>query len=150
MRYFKEIITNHVLIATVTAWAIAQVIKVLIYLLVDKRFDIKRMIGDGGMPSGHTATVMAATVMCGLLSGFGSPLFALAGIFAIVVMKDAVGVRLETTKHAATIKQLANEVNSDLEVDKRIDTDNIKRFVGHTPAEVGVGALLGIAVAIIY
>jgi acid phosphatase family membrane protein YuiD len=150
MQYLTDIITNHVILAALVAWAVTQTVKVLICTIKEKKFNPKRIVGEGGMPSGHTATVMAAMTMCGLIEGFDTPLFALAGVFAIVVIKDAVGVRLEVTKHAAVINRLAEEVNSNLDEDKKIKTDSLKRLVGHTPAEVGVGAVVGIIVAILY
>lgn len=111
MEFLKELIGNHMLIVPVIAWAISQVLKIFTYLFVERELVWQRVISDGGMPSAHSAVVTSLALMCGWVEGFGSPLFALAVIFAIVVMRDAVGVRRETGKQAASIKELANAVN---------------------------------------
>ena len=151
MNFFKQIITNYVLIVPLIAWAISQTLKIFTNLFVVKELDIKRILADGGMPSSHSATVISLAVMCGWDAGFGSPLFALALIFAIVVMRDAVGVRRETGKQAASIKELADAVNKTfLSKDAEIRTENLKLLVGHTPLQVVFGALVGLTVSILY
>ena len=82
--------------------------KAVINIIMDRKFSFERLFGDGGMPSGHSATVTSLMIMVGYTSGFGSPLFALSAIFAAVVMHDAMGVRRETGKHAVSIKELAD------------------------------------------
>ena len=96
------------MIAGLSAWVIAQIFKLIIYLIVNREFQIERLFGDGGMPSGHSATVTAAAVTTGFVSGFGSPLFAIATILAVIVMHDATGVRRETGKQAKVIKEMAS------------------------------------------
>ena len=101
------------------------------------------------MPSAHSATVTAVTVMTGILCGFGSPLFAVACIVAIIVMHDAMGVRLETGKQAKLLNEMVALFEAigqpKLSMEKKL-----KEFVGHTPSQVTAGMLLGIAVAVIY
>ena len=151
MNFFKEIISNHVLIVPIIAWAISQTMKIFTNLIVVKELDIKRILADGGMPSSHSATVVSLAVMCGWTAGVGSALFALSLLFAIVVMRDAVGVRRETGKQAASIKELADAVNKTfLSKDAEIRTENLKLLVGHTPLQVVFGALAGLAVSILY
>lgn len=151
MNIFKQIITNHVFIVPMIAWAISQTLKVFTNLFVVKELDIKRILADGGMPSSHSATVVSLAVMCGWTEGFNSAIFALALLFAIVVMRDAVGVRRETGKNAASIKELADAVNkSFLSKDREIRTENLKVLVGHTPLQVVFGVLIGLSVSILY
>lgn len=151
MNFFKEIISNNVLIVPIIAWAISQTMKIFTNLIVVKELDIKRILADGGMPSSHSATVISLAVMCGWTAGVGSALFALSLLFAIVVMRDAVGVRRETGKQAASIKELAEAVNKTfLSKDAEIRTENLKLLVGHTPLQVIFGALVGLSVSILY
>lgn len=151
MEIFSEIFTNHVLLAPVSAWIISQIIKALINLLVYKKFSLERLFGDGGMPSAHSATVMCLMILVGYTEGFDTPIFALAFVFAVVVMRDAMGVRRETGKQAASIKELAEAVNNVFRAkDREIKTENLKLLVGHTPSQVFFGVLVGTAVAIFY
>ena len=104
------------------------------------------------MPSGHSATVTALAVMVGLSDcGFASAEFALAAIFAIVVMHDATGVRQEAGKHAVSIIQITEALNEYfVEHDEKIKIDKLKVLVGHTLLQVVCGSILGAAVAIVY
>ncbi len=151
MEYLKALITNHTLLCAMCAWFIAQIIKFTINAIVEKKLDFTRFFGDGGMPSAHSATVTSLATMAGYQAGVGSVEFAVALIFAIVVMRDAVGVRYEAGKHAVSIKELAEAVNKVLvDKDERVKTENLKVLVGHTPLQVFFGACLGVAVAVVY
>lgn len=148
-----DIVTNPVLFVPASAWFIAQVLKWIINAIVNKKFDFSRLVGDGGMPSGHSATVTALALMIGLSGGFNTPAFGLATIFAIVVMHDATGVRRESGKHAISIIQMAEMLNDHLYAEDEKDqfnTDTLKVFVGHTPLQVVCGAALGAALALSY
>lgn len=148
---FLNILTNPVLIVPGCAWIIAQVAKAVINAIVNKKFSFDRLVGDGGMPSGHSATVTALAVMCGLTEGFGSTVFGLAMIFAIVVMHDAMGVRREAGKHARSIISIVEQLNDYFsEHDDKIKTEKLKVLVGHTPLQVVVGSLLGAVIALAY
>lgn len=149
MEYLSQILTNRILIAGLSAWVIAQIFKMVIYLIVNREFQIERLFGDGGMPSGHSATVTAAAVTTGFVSGFGSPLFAIATILAVIVMHDATGVRRETGKQAKVIKEMASFIE-DMSGKNLTDEEKLKEFVGHTPLQVAMGCLLGLAVGIIF
>ena len=151
MNWLQDLITNPLLIGAISAWFVAQTSKLIIYAIVNKKFDISRFFGDGGMPSAHSATVTSLAVMCGLVSGFDSAVFGLATIFAIVVMHDATGVRREAGKHARSIISII-EVLEDyiFENDEVIKTDKLKVLVGHTPLQVVVGSALGMAIALGY
>ena len=153
MDILLKIITNPVLIVPVCSWIIAQVLKSIISAIVNKKFSFDRLVGDGGMPSGHSATVTSLAVMCGLSpqAGFDSPVFALAVMFAVVVMHDALGVRRETGKQAVSIIKMADLLNDYFsERNQVIKTDKLKVLVGHTPLQVVCGSLLGAVIAIVY
>lgn len=151
MRFFEEIIKNHMLWASIIAWGVSQLFKIITILMIEKRFDPSRIFGDGGMPSGHSATVTCLAAMCGWSMGFNSVSFAIAMIVAVIVMHDAMGVRREAGKQAASIKELAEAVNNAfLGENSEIRTENLKVLVGHTPLQVALGALTGIVVATAY
>lgn len=134
---------NHLLTNALTAWIIAQILKVVIYALMNGKLDIRRLFGDGGMPSGHSATVTAMAVTAGMECGLDSAAFAIAAILAIIVMHDAMGVRLEAGKHAKALNELLELASSDLESEVKL-----KEFLGHTPLQVAFGCLLGLIVAL--
>ena len=145
------IIYNDVLIVSLASWLIAQLIKIIINAVVNKKFDIERLFGDGGMPSGHSATVTAMALMVGFRLEFESPLFGVAMVFAIVVMHDATGVRQEAGKHARSIIELTDLFNEYLlEHDDKVKLDKLKTLVGHTPLQVICGAGVGILVVVVY
>ena len=145
------VVYNDVLLVALASWLIAQLIKIIINAVVNKRFDIERLFGDGGMPSGHSATVTSMALMVGFRLGFDSPAFGIAMVFAIIVMHDATGVRQEAGKHARSIIELTDLFNEYLlEHDERVKLDKLKTLVGHTPLQVICGAGVGIAVVVIY
>ena len=142
MHYIKELLSNHILAVTLLSWLFAQILMVIINAIVTKKFDITRFFGDGGMPSAHSATVSALATICGLVYGLGSFEFAVTFIFATVVCRDAMGVRLETGKQAVILNEI---VESFEELTKEDITEvKLKEFVGHTPIQVIAGILLGI------
>lgn len=145
MEWLTQLISNRILIGSLAAWAVAQIVKTILYAAINKTFDIKRLFGDGGMPSGHSATVTAMAVSCGMVYGFDTGIFAIAAIVAIVVMHDAAGVRLETGKQAKVL----NEIIESFTDSRLSDMEKLKEFVGHTPIQVVCGALLGIITAVV-
>ena len=147
MNWFLALITNPFLVTSVSSWFIAQVLKVIIHAILFKTWDLERLFGDGGMPSGHSATVTSLAVFSGLSFGFGSFQFAATAILAIVVCHDAMGVRLETGKQAAIINELTKTI--ELLSSKEWTEEKLKEFVGHTPIQVLAGILLGIANALV-
>jgi acid phosphatase family membrane protein YuiD len=145
------IIGNDVLIVSLASWLVAQLTKIVINGIVTKKFDIERLVGDGGMPSGHSATVTAMALMTGFRLGFDNPIFGIAMIFAIVVMHDATGVRQEAGKHARSIIELTEIFNEYLlEHDEEVKLEKLKTLVGHTPLQVLCGAGVGIIVVVLY
>ena len=143
MNWLIDLLTNQYLLVSLSSWFVAQVLKTVLYAIETKKLDWSRLFGDGGMPSGHSATVTSLAVFCGLNFGFDSFQFAATAILAIVVCHDAMGVRLETGKQAVKINELL-EVFELLHPDK-ISEANLKEFVGHTPIQVIAGILLGVA-----
>ncbi len=148
MPLIEEILSNKILITGIIGWAVAQVLKTIIFALINRRLDIRRLTGDGGMPSAHSATVTSVAVMTGLQCGFSSPYFAIAAILAIVVMHDAMGVRLETGKQAQVINEMFELLDRLSEESISMDV-KLKELVGHTPMQVLAGCVLGIVVALI-
>lgn len=148
MDFWQGILHNRALITAVAAWLIAQVLKTIIYFFTAKELKLSRMVGDGGMPSAHSATVMALATRCAIEFGSYSSEFAIAAIFAIVVMHDAMGVRRESGRHAQALNELFAFM--DQFMDESIDFDvKLKEFLGHTPTQVIAGGLLGFFVAIV-
>ena len=150
---FWELFYNPVLIVPGVAWLIAQILKTVINALVHRKLSFSRLVGDGGMPSGHSATVMALALMCAfeVNGGLKSIEFAIAMILAIIVMHDAMGVRRETGKQAVSIISIVTVINDYIvEKDEQIKTDKLKVLVGHSPLQVVCGAVLGITVTLFY
>lgn len=147
MAWLMDLITNQFLLVSLSSWFLAQVIKTVLYAIEIKKLDITRLFGDGGMPSGHSATVTSLATFCGLQFGFGSFQFAVTAILAIIVCHDAMGVRLETGKQAEVINDILEAF--ELLTPKKISEANLKEFVGHTPIQVMAGILLGIVNALV-
>lgn len=143
MNWFQELLSNGFLLVALSSWFWAQLIKTILHAVVTKRVDFTRLVGDGGMPSGHSATVSSLATAAALVYGLGSFEFAIALVFAIVVCKDAMGVRLETGKQAAIINDIVEAFNV-LTSEEKLPDAKLKEFVGHTPLQVIAGILLGI------
>lgn len=143
MVYLNELKSNYVLLCGISGWLTAQVLKTIIYAIMNKRLDLERMIGDGGMPSAHSATVTAMAVISFWIYGIGSFEFGISIMLAIIVMHDAMGVRLETGKQAKVLNEMMELIeslgNKELSSEKKL-----KEFVGHTPIQVICGFLLGV------
>lgn len=144
-----SILQNEALFCSILSWLVAQVLKTIIYAITNRTLDIRRLFGDGGMPSGHSATVTALATCVGIKYGFSSADFAIAAILAIIVMHDAMGVRLEAGKHAKMLNEIMLELQhmTDPTVAPEI---RLKEFLGHTPSQVICGSLLGLIVAILF
>lgn len=157
MNLLNELLANRVLVAGITGWATAQVIKAILYTILHKEFSLERLFGDGGMPSGHSATVSAMAMMSLLHYGIGSFEFAISAMLAIIVMHDAMGVRLETGKQAEIINELTalveeiiddfnNEETLEKKFQKVFSEEKLKEYVGHTPIQVAAGCVLGLLI----
>lgn len=145
MNFLKELVLNKPLIIAAMSWLTAGVLKMLVELKMNKKLVISRVVGAGGMPSSHTATVVALSIALGYYEGLRSAAFALSVIFTIIVIHDAVGVRLETGKQAKVLNTMIFETNTFKELD--FETA-LKEYVGHTPSQAFVGALVGVLVSI--
>ena len=149
-----DIFRNDVLMVALLSWFVAQVLKIIINAILNKTFALERLFGDGGMPSGHSATVTSAAIMVGLHEGFMSPVFGLALVIAIIVMHDATGVRQEAGKHAKSIIEIVEILNISLdylmENDIKLKTEKFKTLIGHTRLQVFFGMITGIGVTILY
>jgi acid phosphatase family membrane protein YuiD len=133
------------LLPPLVAWLIAQAVKLLLHSLRNRRLDLRVLASMGGMPSSHSAMVMALTTAVGRVNGVGSPLFAVALIFSFVVMYDAAGVRRAAGRQAAVLNRLVD----DLMHQRPIVEERLRELLGHTPVEVLAGAALGIAIGLI-
>jgi hypothetical protein len=147
MRYITELFSNIFVLTALASWAEAQVLKTIIHAIVNKKFDITRLFGDGGMPSGHSATVTSLAACVGLVKGLDSVEFAIAGIVAVVVCHDARGVRLETGKQSTILNEMQKTLK--LLTSQELPEVKLKEFVGHTPTQVAAGIIMGIVNAII-
>jgi acid phosphatase family membrane protein YuiD len=146
MEWFFNLISNRYLITGMSSWLIAQILKLIIHTVVHKEFDIHRLHGDGGMPSGHSALVSSLATICALTHGLGSFQFGVTFVLAIIVCHDATGVRQETGKQAVMIKEIVKAFEELTSED--LPEVKLKEFVGHTPIQVFAGMLLGIINAI--
>lgn len=140
MEFMQELVSNHILKVSFWAWTIAQVLKVPFNILHYGKLDLGRLIGSGGMPSSHSALVVAMATGVGRDLGVGSPAFAMAVVFAVVVMYDAAGVRRAAGKQAEAINQIINDIYHGTQISQ----ERLKELIGHTPFEVMIGALIGL------
>ena len=145
MQIFNEIIHNKCIYIPFLLWFVIQTFKVLTELIVNKRLDVKRIIGAGGMPSSHSAVVCSLATCVGKEYGFHSGIFAIAMVMAFVVMYDAAGVRRAAGKQARILNKILETPGlTTLEVQEKL-----VEVLGHTPIQVFVGAILGIVVGAI-
>lgn len=135
---------NLVLLLSAISWATAQFLKVLIELVWKRELNIHYILSGGGMPSSHSATVCACALTTGLTCGFSSAVFAVATVVAFIVMYDAANVRKETGEQAKVLNYVM-ENWPDLKPD--LFGQELKELIGHTPFQVMVGAVLGLAIA---
>lgn len=146
MNYLVDFLQNKLAIVPLLSWIVAQILKIFTHAIVNKKFEIQRLWSDGGMPSGHTATVTSLATAAALIYGLGSFEFAVTGVLAGIVMRDAMGVRLEMSKHAKQLNLMAEilSTNSTWSNEKKL-----KELLGHTPLQVFGGFVLGIVMAFI-
>ena len=143
--FFVDLLSNRVLLCAALSWFMAQFIKIFTSPRHREEMSFLRfVVGSGGMPSSHSAVVTAASVSCGILYGFDAPIFAISAVLAIVVMRDAAGVRRESGKQAAVINQMSREMNKKRHI---INAEALQELLGHTPLQVLFGALLGCAMS---
>lgn len=134
-----QIITNKMIYVPFLIWLGIQIFKVIYEYVKTKKFNFKRLMGAGGMPSSHSAVVCALAVLIGKDAGFDSSIFALSFAFAMVVMYDACGIRRAAGKQAKILNKLIETQNFD--VGKKLN-----EILGHTPIQVFVGAIIGLII----
>eukprot|EP00898_Chlorokybus_atmophyticus_P002449 jgi/Chlat1/3204/Chrsp22S08805 len=143
-RSLAAFIHNGPLLAAFLSFALAQFLKVFFTWLKERRWDLRRTIDSGGMPSSHSALVVGITGAVGWRNGMDDELFALCCVIAAVVMYDAAGVRLAAGRQAEVLNQIIYELPAEHPVS---DTRPLREHLGHTGAEVAGGALVGILVS---
>ena len=141
-----KITGNHIIDCALVAWFLAQVIKVILDLILTRKFDWHRFVSSGGMPSSHSSFVMACTTAVARTEGLGSPLFGVCVVMAAVVMYDACNVRRSAGDTAKLVNRLLRHVEKLTAEDF---ADDLKIIMGHTPLQVLIGALLGVAVGML-
>lgn len=146
MDYLTDFLSNTALISAVSAWAVAQFLKMFTYWYVDKKFDFFKIFAAGGMPSSHTALMAALAFSVAESCGLGSIEFAIAACVLALTMYDAAGVRREAGKHASMINALVDQWEK---ANGEIPNKDLKEIIGHTPLEVCGGLIVGIIVAIV-
>lgn len=137
---------NLILNLAILAWALAQVFKVLLTLLTQRRWDWRHILSSGGMPSSHSAFVCACAASVGVISGWGSVAFAVAAVVAIVVMYDASNVRRAAGEQAKILNYMMDHWT---EMKPEMFGKELKELLGHTPFQVLMGGLLGVAVGLL-
>lgn len=146
MKIWNEILSNQVLVSAVAGWIVAQVLKTMLDFALNRTINWERMVGSGGMPSSHSATVCGLTTAAALRYGVGSFEFAVSFVLSMVVMYDATGVRRETGKQAKLLNSILSE--NPLKLNAEVLQEKLKEYVGHTPLQVIAGAILGIGLAL--
>ncbi|SMO82591.1 divergent PAP2 family protein [Melghirimyces algeriensis] len=153
---YSNILDNYPLWAALTAIVSAQMLKIAWNYTVTRQWNPKWFLNAGGMPSSHTAAVTSLATAVGIWEGWGSSLFAITTILAIIVMYDATGVRRQAGMHAQILNQLAEDFAQVLEELRHIKQKSpretgvkLKEILGHQPIEVFVGAWYGIGIALI-
>lgn len=145
MNTFQKFITNKYIILPFILWFGIQLFKLIYDLITTKKFNFKRILGAGGMPSSHSAVVASIATLIGKYQGVDSPIFALSLVVAFVVMYDACGIRRAAGKQA----RLLNKIIETPGLTKIEVSEKLQEVLGHTPTQVFVGALIGIVAGVI-
>ncbi|SEQ87359.1 divergent PAP2 family protein [Piscibacillus halophilus] len=152
-----EVLHNTPLVLALFAVVFAQLIKIPIHFIADKKIDVSLAFSTGGMPSSHSAAVAALTTSVGIEHGLDSPYFAIACVLSIIVMYDATGVRRHAGQHATILNQLVkdfqrfvDEAKHWQEKEEQDKQRELKELLGHQPIEVFFGALTGILISVIF
>lgn len=146
MQVFNDIVHNKCIYIPFLLWLAIQTFKVVSELIINKKLNVRRIVGAGGMPSSHSAIVCSIAVLMGREYGFDTGIFALATIFAFIVMYDAAGVRRAAGKQARILNKILETPGlTTVEVQGKLI-----EALGHTPIQVFVGAILGIIVGVIF
>jgi hypothetical protein len=147
MQDVAEIFHNQILVVALLACFTAQGLKLAIELIRNRKVNFRYLVTTGGMPSAHSALVGALATSVGLTMGWSSPEFAIACLFAVIVMYDAAGVRQAAGKQAKILNQLIDEL---FQEEHNLNEERLKELLGHTPFQVLVGLSLGITIAMLF
>lgn len=149
MQIIKDIFTNYILISAVCSWLVAQILKGFTGVFKLKKFTLTEFFfGTGGMPSSHTAAVCGVVTASVVTYGFASFEFAISGVLAMIVMRDAMGMRREVGKHAKALNQIFEEL-AKAKNDPELTQKALGELVGHTPLQVFAGVFVGIGSALL-
>ena len=146
MEGVSEIFHNQILVVALLACFTAQGLKVIIELIKDRNVNFRNLVSTGGMPSAHSALVGALATGIGQTMGWSSPEFAIACLFAVIVMYDAAGVRQAAGKQAKILNQITDEL---FQEEHNLNEEKLKELLGHTPFQVVVGLALGITISML-
>ncbi|MBQ4536012.1 MAG: divergent PAP2 family protein [Lachnospiraceae bacterium] len=147
MDTLQMLFTNKLFVIPLLAWMVAQILKTIIHFIVTKEFVAERLMGNGGMPSSHSSTVCAMATAVYFEYGVSGYEFPMALLFAIIVMHDAMNVRLETGLQAKLLNDIMDTFKS-MGRSEYSSQKMLKEFVGHTPLQVLMGAILGVVLTI--
>lgn len=145
MPIFPGIFNNTILISAISAWFIAQFLKVIVNLLLIRKLNFSLFFSSGGFPSSHSAMVSALALGVGRYYGWDSPIFAVAAVFVIVVLYDATGVRRAAGKQAEVLNRLVERLYHGPDLAQ----ERLKELIGHTPFEVFGGVMVGVIVGLV-
>ncbi|MDJ0680160.1 MAG: divergent PAP2 family protein [Xenococcaceae cyanobacterium MO_167.B52] len=146
MEEVSGIFHNYVLVVALLACFTAQGIKLIVELVKNRKINFRYLVTTGGMPSAHSALVGALATGIGQTMGWSSPEFAIACLFAVIVMYDAAGVRQAAGKQARLLNQIVDEL---FQEGHNLNEERLKELLGHTPFQVLVGLSLGISISML-
>jgi uncharacterized protein len=146
MQEVTDVFHNQILLVSLLACFIAQGLKLAIELIGNRKVDLRYLVTTGGMPSAHSALVGALATSIGQTMGWSSPDFAIACLFAVIVMYDAAGVRQAAGKQAKILNQVIDEL---FQEEHNLNEERLKELLGHTPFQVVVGLALGIGISML-
>lgn len=145
MSVIISLFSNIPLVTGGVAFVLSQTFKVIYYLFKERKLNLYHLFEAAGMPSTHSAMSSSMTLMIGLTEGFSSSLFAVAVVFTIIVMYDAMGVRFAAGQQAIVLNKIIEDIYSE----KVSEKEKMKELIGHTPTEVFCGGVLGVLTAVL-
>jgi hypothetical protein len=148
MNTASNLLKNAPFLSAFFACIIAQFLKPIISIIIGEKFEFKQAFSTGGMPSSHSASVVALTTTIGILYGLGSPYFAISAVFGIIVIHDAMGIRKEAGKQAELLNQWS-KIFTEIHQDGQFTQANLKTMLGHNFSQVSAGIVLGLIVGIV-
>lgn len=138
---------NSVLSAALCAWLAAQISKATLHMMRTKQWDFRLLVDSGGMPSSHTSIVSSLCTSVGLTTGWHTPLFAAVLVFSLIVVYDATNLRRSAGYHAQVLNKIVPALLHGKILKEEFTAPRLRELLGHTYAEVGVGAVLGVTCA---